>query len=79
VEALDARQKIETARKSVELAEARHADERAALEGALQSLRERLAAETARARTAEQRWQSREQQYLIDLKQLQDLAARREK
>ena len=79
VETLDARQKIEAAQKSVALAEGRHADERAALEGALQSLRERLAAETARARVAEQRWQAREQQYLIDLKQLQDLAARREK
>ncbi len=77
VDALDARQKIETAQKALALAESRHAEERAALEGALQSLRERVAAETARARTAEQRWQSREQQYLLDLKELQGLAARR--
>jgi hypothetical protein len=78
VEALDARQKIETAQKAVALAEQRHAEERRVLEETLQSLRERLAAETTRARAAEQRWQSREQQYLIDLKELQALAARRE-
>jgi hypothetical protein len=44
----------------------------------MQNLRERLAAETSRARTAEQRWQAREQQYLLDLKELQGLAERRE-
>ena len=79
VDALDAQQKIETAQKAASLAEARHAEERRALEEALQSLRERLASETVRGRASEQRWQSREQQYLIDLKELQSLAARREK
>jgi hypothetical protein len=79
IEAIDARQKIETAQKSVALADSRHAEERRALEEALQSLRERLAAETGRSRSAEQRWQSREQQYLLDMKELQALAARREK
>lgn len=79
VDALDARQKVETAAKALQLAESRHAEERAALEGMLQNLRERLAAESARGRGAEQRWESREQQYLLDLKELQALAARREK
>ncbi|MDE2510177.1 MAG: PQQ-binding-like beta-propeller repeat protein [Elusimicrobia bacterium] len=79
VEALDAHQKIETAQKAAALAEARHAEERRALEQALQSLRERLASETARGRASEQRWQAREQQYLLDLKELQSLAERREK
>lgn len=79
VEALDARQKVETASKALALAEARHAEERRALEETLQALRERLAAETSRARSSEQRWQAREQQSLIDLKELQALAARREK
>jgi hypothetical protein len=78
VDSLDARQTIETAQRALALAESRHADERLALEGALQSLRERIAAETARSRSAEQRWQAREQQYLLDLKELQGLAARRE-
>ncbi|MFI5347583.1 MAG: hypothetical protein ACHQ51_14505 [Elusimicrobiota bacterium] len=79
VEALDAQQKIETAQKAAALAEARHVEERRTLEEALQSLRERLASETARGRASEQRWQSREQQYLLDLKELQSLAERREK
>jgi len=79
VEVLDARQKIEAAQKSAALAEERHAEERRTLEEALQSLRERLAAESSRARAADQRWQAREQQYLLDMKELQGLAARREK
>jgi hypothetical protein len=76
--ALEARQRLETAQKSVELAEERHAEERRVLQETLQNLRERLGAESARARAAEQRWQAREQQYLLDLKELQALAARRE-
>ena len=63
---LDAQQRIESAQKALALAEARHVEERQALADAMQNLRERIAAETARARTAEQRWQAREQQYLID-------------
>ena len=78
VGALDAEQRIETAQKALALAEARHAEERRTLEEAMQSLRERIAAETARARTAEQRWGAREQQYLIDVKELQGLVARRD-
>lgn len=69
---------LDAAQKTLELNQARHDEERRALEEALQSLRERLVAETARARASEQRWQSREQQYLLDLKELQTLAARRE-
>ncbi|MFI5349759.1 MAG: hypothetical protein ACHQ2Z_09460 [Elusimicrobiota bacterium] len=75
---LDAQQRIETASKALALAEARHAEERQALAEAMQSLRERIAAETARAKTAEQRWQAREQQYLLDVKELQGLVARRD-
>lgn len=76
--ALDAQHRIETSQKALALAEARHAEERRALEEAMQSLRERIAAETARARASEQRWQAREQQYLIDVKELQGLVARRD-
>lgn len=76
--ALDAQHRLETAQKALAAAEARHAEERRVLEEAMQSLRERVAAETARARTAEQRWQAREQQYLIDVKELQGLVARRD-
>jgi septal ring factor EnvC (AmiA/AmiB activator) len=54
IETLDARQKIEAAQKAIALAEARHTEERRVLEAAMQNLRERLAAETSRARTAEQ-------------------------
>lgn len=76
--ALDAQQKLESAQRSLTLSHERHEEERRLLEESLQSLRERMAAETARARTAEQRWQAREQQYLLDLKELQALAKRRE-
>jgi hypothetical protein len=79
VDTLDAREKIETAQKAIKFAEERHAQERSVLEAALQSLRERVAAETSRARASEMRWQEREQQYLLDLKELQALAARRDK
>jgi hypothetical protein len=78
VGALDAQRQIETAQKALALAESRHAEERRTLADAMQSLRERIAAETARARTAEQRWQAREQQYLLDLKEFQGLVARRD-
>ncbi len=75
---LDAQRQIETAQKALALAEARYEEERRVLADAMQSLRERIAAETARARTAEQRWEAREQQYLIDLKEFQGLSARRD-
>jgi hypothetical protein len=78
VEALDAREKVETAQKALGLAKERHDAERAALQEAMQSLRERIAAETARLRSSEQRWQAREQQYLLDLKELQGLVSRRD-
>jgi hypothetical protein len=76
---IEAQRQIETAQKALALAQERHAEERRALEEAMQSLRERIAADMARARTAEQRAQAREQQYLIDLKELQGLVARRDK
>ncbi len=79
VGALDAQQQLETAQKAIALAESRHAEERRALSEAMQSLRERIAAETTRARTAEQRSEAREQQYLLDLKELSGLSARRDK
>ncbi len=79
VDTLDAREKVETAQKALNLAQARYNDERRILEEAMQSLRERLAAENSRSRSTEARWQSREQQYVIDLQELQNIAARREK
>jgi len=79
VGAIELQRNLEAAQKTLELREQRHEEERRVLEEALQRLRERLAAETARARTSEQRWQAREQQYLIDLKEFQTLAERREK
>jgi len=79
VESLDARERIETAQKAYAEARARHDEERAILEAALQSLRERFAAEVERGRETERRWQAREQELLIQLQGLQSLAARGEK
>jgi hypothetical protein len=77
IESLDAQERIEAAQKALLSAGERHDQEREILEGALRGLRERLAAESGRARAAEQRWQERELQRESELRELQILADRR--
>ncbi|NNN05245.1 MAG: hypothetical protein HKL90_05035 [Elusimicrobia bacterium] len=79
LETLDARERVEAAQKAMAAAQARHDEERGILEDALRSLRDRLAAEAARARAAEQRWQERELERETELRELRLLAdSRRE-
>ena len=70
-EMLEAKSKLEAGFKSLEQERADHARERQAVESLLAATRERLANETARWKEMERQWEKREQQYLLDLKELQ--------
>ena len=76
---LDAQQRLEGAARALELEKARHDEERRQLQAALDESRARYAAESARLRDAEARWSKREAQYLVDLKDVQTSAERRQK
>lgn len=54
----------------------RAAEEQAGLRMILEQTRERMAAEAARARQERSGWEKKEQQYLLDLRELQAMAAR---
>lgn len=73
-DALEAGRLVEEARAAL----ASGAEERRLLGEALQSLRERLAAENARAQAAESGWQEREERLQAALKEMQALVERRE-
>ncbi len=74
---LDARSRLESAAKAMELQQARHDEERRALEEALLQARLRAEAEAARTRDAERKREAREAQHLLDLQEFQSLADRR--
>ncbi|MBI5247135.1 MAG: hypothetical protein HY923_08130 [Elusimicrobia bacterium] len=76
---LDAQQRLESAARALASEKARHEEERRALQAALEESRARFAAEAARAREAESRWGKREAQSLVDLKNIQTAAERRQK
>lgn len=76
---LDAQQKLEAAAAALEAERATHAEERRFLQAALDQARARVAAEAARAREAEDLWTKRETQHLVDLKDVQASAERRQK
>ena len=75
---LDAQQRLEGAARALEHERAVHEEERRALQAALDESRTRLSAEAARAREAEARWTRRETQHLVDLKDVQSSAERRQ-
>lgn len=75
---LDAQQRLEGAARALEHERAVHEEERRVLQAALDESRARLSAEAARAREAEARWTRRETQHLIDLKDVQSSAERRQ-
>jgi hypothetical protein len=77
LETLDARERIESAQKAMLAAQQRHDEERTILEDALRSLRERLSAESARARADEQRWSERDLQRENEIRELKIIADRR--
>lgn len=74
---LDARSRLESAAGSMELQQARHDEERRALEEALLQARLRAESEAARTRDSERKREAREAQHLIDLREFQSLADRR--
>ena len=71
---LDAQQRLELAARALE----QEKEERRRLEAALEESRTRITAEVERARAAEARWAKRETQSLIDLKDVQSAADRRQ-
>ena len=78
-ELLGARNKLEDAVLALQTEQARHEEERRHLEAALEEARERITAEAARARDAEARWTKREAQSLVDLRDVQQSAERRQR
>lgn len=76
-EVMDAQGRATQALKALETEKAAAEQERRRLEALLDEARRAGAAEAARARAEAERWQKREQQYLLDLAELQALAARR--
>lgn len=75
-EAFDAQSRLEAGMRSLEEDKARAAEEQAGLQNLLEATRLRLAEETSRFKAQQNQWDKREQQYLIDIKELQALAAR---
>lgn len=71
---LDGQQRLELAARALE----HEREERKILEAALEESKARVSAEIARAREAEARWAKRETQNLIDLKDVQTSAERRQ-
>ncbi|MDX6768872.1 MAG: hypothetical protein SF051_05020, partial [Elusimicrobiota bacterium] len=74
---LDARSRLESAAKAMELQQAQHDAERRALEEALLQARIRAEQEAGRTRESERKREAREAQHLIDLQEFQSLADRR--
>jgi len=77
-EVLDVGSRLEAAQKALEAERAGHEEERRRLKDLLDAARESAGAEGARWREEERRWQKKEQQYLLDLRELQALSARRQ-
>lgn len=71
---LDAQQRLESAARALE----HEREERRLLQASLEESRARITAEVERAREAEARWAKRETQSLIDLKDVQTSAERRQ-
>ncbi|MFH2204265.1 MAG: hypothetical protein ABIJ96_14190 [Elusimicrobiota bacterium] len=64
------------AKKMLQIQDERFAEEEKILRGVAESTRQQLAAETARWRELERQWNEREQQYLLDIRELQARAER---
>ncbi len=75
---VDLQAKAESAMKAVAEERAYHEKEMQALRQLMEQMRERMAAESAGLRAERANWEKKEHQYLLDLKELQALASRRE-
>jgi len=77
-EVLDVGARLEAAQKALADERAAHEAERRDLKALVDAARESAGAQNARWREEERRWEKKEQQYLLDLQELQALAARRQ-
>ena len=77
-EVLDVGSRLEAAQKALADERAAHEAERRDLKALVDAARESAAAENARWREEDRRWEKKEQQYLLDLQELQALSARRQ-
>ncbi|MBI5239334.1 MAG: hypothetical protein HY926_02595 [Elusimicrobia bacterium] len=75
---MDVGARLEAAQKALEDERSAHDAERRDLKTLVDAARQSAAAEGARWREDERRWEKREQQYLLDLQELQALSARRQ-
>ncbi|MBI5239680.1 MAG: hypothetical protein HY926_04350 [Elusimicrobia bacterium] len=75
---MDVGSRLEAAQKALADERAGPEAERRDLKALVEAARESAAAEAARWREEERRWEKREQQYLLDLQELQALSARRQ-
>lgn len=75
-EGLEAQAQLETSLKALEEERRQREHESSALRGLLEQTRQRLAAEDARWKAQQREWDKKEQQYLIDLRDLQALVSR---
>jgi hypothetical protein len=74
-----ARAQLEAAMSSFESERRQRDDEARALRALLEQARQRLAAEDARWKAEQRQWDKKEQQYLLDLRELSALASRHQK
>ena len=77
-EVLDMGSRLDAAQKVLTDERAAHEAERRELQALVDAARESSEAVNARWRAEERRWETKEQQYLLDLQELQALAARRQ-
>ncbi|MBI3289436.1 MAG: hypothetical protein HYZ74_07960, partial [Elusimicrobia bacterium] len=77
-ELLDAQRRLEEAVRAMEHERHQHEEERRRMAAALEEAREQFTSEAARARDAESMWSKREVQSLLDLRNLQETAERRQ-
>ncbi len=75
-EVLNVSADLDTARKGLDEQAQRHLEEQTVLRSIAENMRRQLASETARWRETEHHWNEREQQYLLELKEMQVRAER---
>ena len=74
--ALGAKSQLEAALGGFDAEKSRREEETRSLRALLDQTRQRLAAEDARWKAEQRQWEKKEQQYLLDLRELQELSAR---
>ncbi|MBI4377201.1 MAG: hypothetical protein HY549_12225 [Elusimicrobia bacterium] len=75
-EGLDVQSRLETSFEALKAEREQHQQELRDIKAVLEQYRQRLAAESARWKEEQRQWEKREQQYLLDLHELQATASR---